>query len=295
LDADAPQVQRGAVSCGFGGDECTAHAALNQNGPDAPLSVLSAVASGKANEDAPQDPAAVNLINESTLSVADPGIDCLPDADCLPLLLEERKQSCELDVALLPAAVTNRRRMPIIGLLPTSSSMKEVLQVGRRRMPIIGLLPTSSSMKEVLQSGRIQKLMKCLKLDDIVVYDSCEPMPIWYYVDHHVPTSAVPIRKRTPEFNEGPLKCEMPLSLSVYCDACVNLGPFMNCNQHMRICHANDIFLGCPNCSRVLCGKHLDCYCYDAIANPLHMEKNTSPGQCTSRGRSNGTNPSPGS
>ena len=51
--------------------------------------------------------------------------------------------------------------MPIIA---DELEYEEVLQSGRRRMPIIGLLPTSSSMKEVLQSGRIQKLMKCLKL-----------------------------------------------------------------------------------------------------------------------------------
>lgn len=194
-------------------------------------------------------PAKVNPTLESTVSIArPPGTD---DVDCLTcsLLPEERDQSCELDVAPLPAAERKRRRMPIIGLLPTSSSMKDVLQ-----------------------SGRIQKLTKCFKLDDVEVYDSCEPMPTWYYVDHHVAT-AVSVRKRTPESDGGPLKCEMPLSLSAYCDACINLGPFMNCNQHMRICQANDIFLGCPNCSRLLCGDHLDCYCYDAIAANLQMEK----------------------
>ena len=48
------------------------------------------------------------------------------------------------------------------------------------------------------------------------------------------------------------------------CENCVNEGPFMNCMNHMRICNVPDIFLGCNECSRVLCNNHMmRCYCQD--------------------------------
>jgi hypothetical protein len=132
---------------------------------------------------------------------------------------------------------------------------------------------------------------RCLKLDDIVMSDSCEPMPMWYFIDQACKTT---VSKRTPEFDAGPLKCEMPLSISATCGDCKNLGPFMNCKRHMRTCH-DDIFLGCENCSRLLCKKHIACFCRSSKPATLQRGKNTSPGQCTSRGCSNGTNPNPGS
>ena len=143
-----------------------------------------------------------------------------------------------------------------------------------------------------MQDIRIRELPEFLKLKEVVVKLSREPMPMSCISE----VRNLNVSMRMSEFDEGPLSCEMPLSRSsTYCDACVNLGPVMNCKKHMRICQANDVFLGCPNCSRVLCPKHLDCYCFQAVVAILQNGKNTSPGQCTSRGRSNGTNPSPGS
>jgi hypothetical protein len=198
LDAVASQARRGAVSCGDDGDQYF-HIV-----PDAPLSVLPAVASDKSDVDVSQEQrAAVTPIRdaEPTLSLVElPGTDCLLDVDCLTcsLLSDERKQSCECEVA-------DWKECRCLRKLPA-------VEKKRRRVPPIGSLPTRSSMKDELQSERIQKLKDYLKLDDIVVYDSCEPMPMWYYIDVACKLS---VRKRTPEFDKGPLKCEMPLSIIV--------------------------------------------------------------------------------
>ena len=67
-----------------------------------------------------------------------------------------------------------------------------------------------------------------------------------------------------PEFDAGPLKCEMPMSMCATCEVCVNLGPFMNCPNHMRVCNNPVIYVGCNDCSRVLCYDHRNkCYCED--------------------------------
>ena len=122
------------------------------------------------------------------------------------------------------------------------------------------LTPSKSlTMREKLKNLRIAKLHDALKLDEAV---NSPPMHIswWSFIDVPKPSS----RKRVPEYDAGPLKCEMPLSKCATCDACVNLGPFLNCMKHMRICRYPEIFLGCNECSRVLCKDHMmKCYCED--------------------------------
>ena len=77
-------------------------------------------------------------------------------------------------------------------------------------------------MKDELQRRHIQKLKECLKLDEIVVEFSCEPMPMWYLL-WLIESCKLNVSMRMSEFDEGPLKCEMPLSMSANCDACVSL------------------------------------------------------------------------
>ena len=130
-----------------------------------------------------------------------------------------------------------------------------------RRLVHFMLVSDSLTMREKLRNLRNAKLYGALKLDDVVVKSSCEPMPMWYFIENCPKSSP---RKRVPEFNAGSLKCEMPLSMCATCENCVNEGPFMNCMNHMRICNVPDIFLGCNECSRVLCNHHMmRCYCQD--------------------------------
>ena len=159
--------------------------------------------------------------------------------------------------------------MPSVTIKPTPSVIIKpmpTVNIKPSRMPAIYSLPlmSSSNMRDELQRVRYQKLKECFKLDEIVTSASCEPMPMWYFIDVACTTS---VSERTPEFDTGPLKCEMPLKTGpATCDSCVNLGPYVNCNLHMPTCDANNIFLGCNNCSRLLCGKHIACHCRNSNA-----------------------------
>src|ERR1043165_3769550 len=59
--------------------------------------------------------------------------------------------------------------------------------------------------------------------------------------------------------------CEMPLRDKKHiCGECLTLGPFMNCTRpgDMPQCNAEDTWIACENCDRILSSMHLQaCYC----------------------------------
>jgi hypothetical protein len=64
--------------------------------------------------------------------------------------------------------------------------------------------------------------------------------------------------------------CEMPLSDNKNkCEDCMLVGPFQNCSRHMTLCNAEDIWISCENCQRVLCSRHYaNCYCIVRLKEP---------------------------
>ena len=53
--------------------------------------------------------------------------------------------------------------------------------------------------------------------------------------------------------------CEMPLQdRKSRCKECMDLGPFKNCSmpKHMTLCNAEDTWIACEHCHRVLCPRH---------------------------------------
>jgi hypothetical protein len=83
--------------------------------------------------------------------------------------------------------------------------------------------------------------------------------------------------KRVPESAADAriiIRCEMPLTMDKSCYDCVYSGPLINCVRHMRTCDAADIFIGCENCPRFLCGAHmLNCYCKRVFAKPSPIKQ----------------------
>jgi hypothetical protein len=201
-------------------------------------------------------------VSESEVSQQRPAHPCLPP--------QKKEYHCLL----------NRWKLP------------QVEKPSRPTMPLSRSMPCLS-LKDELQHHRNEKLRECLKLTDPVY--SCDEMPLWYMLADITSKMPSKMTKRVPESGSATklLRCEMPLSSCNTCDTCIELGQFMNCMNHMKLCNADDIFLGCENCSRVLCPKHMmNCYCRQfrppktkRVSYPLKSK--TSPGSRASRGRSN--------
>src|ERR1043165_3098266 len=85
---------------------------------------------------------------------------------------------------------------------------------------------------------------------------SASPSPARPRPPSSPPTASVPPR----------VGCEMPLRDKKHiCGECLTLGPFMNCTRpgDMPQCNAEDTWIACENCDRILCSMHFQaCYCF---------------------------------
>jgi len=88
-----------------------------------------------------------------------------------------------------------------------------------------------------------------------------------------IPAHAPALPRENPLISVG---CQMPLKdTKKGCEECLNLGPFQNCTRagHMPLCNADDIWIACHHCSRILCSQHSeDCYCLSRLREPQFKE-----------------------
>ena len=132
--------------------------------------------------------------------------------------------------------------------------------------PVVGA--DSENNLQDLMLRRNRKLAEYLKLDDIVKPRDPPWWDYWKAIEIQLDMNA----RRIPDNAQDAriiIRCEMPLSMNKDCFDCVQSGKFINCERHMMPCNAADIFLGCDNCPRFLCGEHmLTCYCHRIVADP---------------------------
>ena len=123
----------------------------------------------------------------------------------------------------------------------------------------VGFSAISTGPLSRMQNERKAKLTCLIDPDHVMMRDQFA-----YNSDADVKFMLTVLHPTKPRIEERTYGCQMPLTRSAFCDDCQNLGVFVNCAMHMKVC-AGPAWLSCHECARLLCWEHMDtCYCKTA-------------------------------